>query len=101
LCIKFICLGFRIVFIGDNVNLAAHLCDTAYKNNFSEILVNDDVKNNCTKCEVGIENEKFSEWLTIQENVDDVPCYGGSFVRVNIQKKKYCGISGLIQTQRS
>ncbi|WP_065675002.1 adenylate/guanylate cyclase domain-containing protein [Lactiplantibacillus pentosus] len=75
------------VFIGDNVNLAAHLCDTAHKNNFSEILVNDDVKNNCTKCEVETENEKFSEWLTIQENVDNVPCYGGSFVRVSIQKK--------------
>lgn len=75
------------VFIGDNVNLAAHLCDTAHKKSFPEILVNDDVKNNCTKCEVGTKNEKFSEWLTTQENVDNVPCYGGSFVRVSIQKK--------------
>lgn len=76
------------IFLGENINLASHLCDKANSENFDAILVNKLLKNNSNHFEAGTQKEPFSDWLSeVPETIDGEVCYGGSFYRVNINER--------------
>ncbi|KRL06148.1 adenylate/guanylate cyclase domain-containing protein [Liquorilactobacillus mali] len=76
------------IFLGENINLAAHLCDKANTSHFSKVLVNEFVKEHSKKYETSSSNEPFSNWLNKEsEKIDDQFCYGGAFYRVAIHDR--------------
>lgn len=76
------------IFLGENINLAAHLCDKA-NTSFSKVLVNNFIKENSKKYSVNSSNESFSSWFTQEsEKIDDQVCYGSTgFYRVAIHDR--------------
>ena len=78
------------IFLGENVNLASHLCDKANTDGFSPVLVDEFIKKNSTNYPAGPEpkHETFADWLNESpEKIDEETCYGGDFYRINIHDK--------------
>ncbi|MCT3261048.1 adenylate/guanylate cyclase domain-containing protein [Lactiplantibacillus plantarum] len=72
------------IFLGDNVNTAAHLCDKANNENYPYFTLTDQtVKNSCKKYIANNENQTFSDFLSVSFSTEDGKYfYGGNFYRV-------------------
>lgn len=82
--------GFdKYVFLGNNVNMASHLCDNANKNGNPLVLVNDEVLSHCVN---NIANNKshetYYDWLKNSYTIPNMGKYhGGNFYQINIHKE--------------
>lgn len=77
------------IFLGDNINLAAHLSDNA-NTNYDPVLVSESIIDNSKKYIANNErNESFSSWFTKEETkIDDQIFYSSfGFKRVNIANR--------------
>lgn len=89
----------KYVFLGNNVNLASHLCDHANKEGNPSILINKEIYNNCSKYIANSHqkngNNRYSNWLNPYYVNGVGKAYGGNIITVPYYneykrlKKKY------------
>ncbi|NMV51854.1 mononucleotidyl cyclase [Lactobacillus reuteri] len=72
------------IFLGDNVNTAAHLCDKANNENYPYFTLTDqNVKDNCKRYIANPDNQTFADFLATQFPTDEGKYfYGGNFWRI-------------------